>query len=79
MLMLPVDLENGVSSIGVDALSLVIEDGESKENDCERMRTFGLGVRGGGTNSAAMVADSAKSIPEVLESDVICIATNLPR
>lgn len=59
MLMLPVDLEYGDSSIGVDALSLVIEDGESKENDCDRMRTFGLGVRGGGAKRAAMSADSA--------------------
>lgn len=33
ILMLPVDFEYGESSIGVDALSLVIDDGESKEND----------------------------------------------
>ena len=60
MLILPVDLENGDSSIGVDALSLVIDDGESKENDCERMRTFGLGVRGGAARRAAITADGAK-------------------
>lgn len=54
-LMLPVDLEKGDSSIGVEALSLVIDDGESKENDCERMRTFGLGVRGGAARTAAMM------------------------
>jgi hypothetical protein len=53
--MLPVDLEKGDSSIGVEALSLVIDDGESKENDCERMRTFGLGVRGGAVRTAAMM------------------------
>lgn len=55
MLMLPVDFENGDSSMGVDALSLVIDEGESKENDCERMRTFGLGVRGGAIRRAAMI------------------------
>lgn len=64
MLMLPVDLENGDSSIGVDALSLTIEDGESKENDCDRMRTFGLGVRGGGARRPAMIAESAYSPPK---------------
>lgn len=56
MLILPVDLESGDSSIGVEALSLVIDDGESKENDCERMRTFGLGVRGGAASRAAIIA-----------------------
>jgi hypothetical protein len=58
MLMLPVDFENGDSSMGVEALSLVIDEGESKENDCERMRTFGLGVRGGAAKRAAMVTAS---------------------
>lgn len=58
-LMFPVDFENGDSSMGVEALSLVIDDGESKENDCERMRTFGLGVRGGTARRAAMMADGA--------------------
>lgn len=55
MLMLPVDFENGDSSMGVEALSLVIDEGESNENDCERMRTFGLGVRGGAARRAAMI------------------------
>ena len=55
MLMLPVDLEKGDSSMGVEALSLVIDEGESKENDCERMRTLGLGVRGGAARRAAMI------------------------
>lgn len=55
MLMLPVDFENGDSSIGVEAWSLVIDEGESKENDCERMRTLGLGVRGGAASRAAIM------------------------
>lgn len=53
--MLPVDLENGDSSMGVEALSLLIDEGESNENDCERMRTFGLGVRGGAARRAAIM------------------------
>lgn len=63
MLILPVDLEYGDSSMGVEALSLVIDDGESKENDWERMRTFGLGVRGGAAKSAAMMASSVRQCP----------------
>lgn len=59
MLMLPVDFENGDSSTGVEAPSLVMDDGESNENDCERMRTFGLGVRGGAARRAAMTAEGA--------------------
>ena len=55
--MLPVDLENGDSSMGVEAFSLMIDEGESKENDCERMRTLGLGVRGGAAKRAAMIAE----------------------
>ena len=56
VLILPVDFEKGDSPMGVEALSLLIDDGESKENDCERMRTFGLGVRGGAARRAAMMA-----------------------
>lgn len=41
--MAPVDLEKGDSSTGVIARR---EEGESK--DCDRMRTLGDGVRGGG-------------------------------
>jgi hypothetical protein len=37
----PVDFEKGDSSIGV---TLIRDEGESK--DCDRMRTFGEGVRG---------------------------------
>jgi hypothetical protein len=41
--MAPVDLEKGDSSTGVTARR---DEGESK--DCDRMRTLGDGVRGGG-------------------------------
>lgn len=68
-LMLPVDLENGDSSIGVEALSLVIDEGESKENDCERMRTFGLGVRGGAEKSAAIMNAGTKQRTGILERE----------
>jgi hypothetical protein len=45
----PVDLENGESSIGV---TLTRDEGESK--DCDRIRTLGEGVRGGGRRVAMM-------------------------
>jgi hypothetical protein len=32
-----------------------MEEGESKEKDCGRMRTFGLGVRGGTVRKVAMM------------------------
>jgi hypothetical protein len=48
--MVPVDLEKGDTSIGV---MLMREEGELK--DCERMRTFGDGVRGGGAIVVAML------------------------
>jgi hypothetical protein len=46
----PVDLEKGDSSIGV---TLIRDEGESK--DCDRMRTFGDGVRGGAITVAMLV------------------------
>jgi hypothetical protein len=48
--MVPVDLEKGDNSIGV---MLMREEGELK--DCERMRTLGDGVRGGGAIVVAML------------------------
>jgi hypothetical protein len=67
-LMAPVDLEKGYSSIGVVALRRVMEEGESKEKDCGRMRTFGLGVRGGTVRKVAMmVLCSAPRVSETVE------------
>lgn len=53
--MVPVDFEHGDSSIGV---TLMRDEGESK--DCDLMRTFGDGVRGG-TMIAAIFSDQCKA------------------
>lgn len=50
VLMAPVDLLKGDSSIGV---TLMRDEGESK--DCARMRTLGEGVRGGAVTVAMLM------------------------